>query len=1010
MIEVTGPELVGSHSGQQDLRIQVGQVDWRRLTTRLEELEAHSARLAEEHAAAKTEAAGVEAQLAALDEQAARVQEALRSDEAEAGSHRERIAARETTVEHQRSLCRDLDDQAARHRRRLTALTTRASGLAEQLRATETEVEEAEGHHRRIARRLAEKEGDLSALAARLDHLRGENEQCRGELMAHIRAAAALANRLGSLAAEVEQAEEACRTARDRCARYEAEEAAAEGRWQSLLETRDALAAAAARCGDRLSAARAAAEEAERTLAAREEEHVATKDRHTRIAARVAALEELEQRCEGLGAGVRGVLEQAHRDPEGPFGQVVGLVADLVQVSVESAPLIEIALGEAAQFVVARPQGPLAEALRAGAAELPGRVTFLWLRDAGRPADAAPDFSGRAGVVERVDRLVETEPRHRPLSYRLLGRTWLVESLQAAVPLAEEAPGEVRFLTAVGELLEADGTLRVGPVSTRGGLISRRSELRALRGKLETLESRCAAGEAAVATAREHLQAVQSALAEAAEEDRLAAAARAEHAHKITAEETVRTQRAGQCAALEADRAAAERRHAAACEALGEARRRQAEAETTQYDLECRLSAAEKAIEALDAQQQSGVEATTEIKIELATSEERLRNLRGALRQVEEAGRELQGAIAEGRGQLADCQERSRQAERTILAAESEIAELYLAKEHLARTGAEAAARHEGLLQLRTAREVEAQELRAAVRKLDEKLHAQELAANAVRMERSAMAERLQEAYGIEHADLARAPEEQEAEKTAEVQEEIDELRRRIGGLGNVNLEALAELDELESRFGHLDEQHRDLVSAKESLEQIIERINGDSRKRFTETLETVRGHFQTLFRDLFGGGRADIVLEEGVDILESGIEIVARPPGKEPRSISLLSGGEKTMTCVALLLAIFRSRPSPFCVLDEVDAALDEANIDRFCGVLRDFLAWTQFIIVTHSKKTMTAANTIYGVTMQESGVSKQVSVRFDDVSETGEILVDTDTAAPGKAHTDEDPIARAA
>ena len=138
-------------------------------------------------------------------------------------------------------------------------------------------------------------------------------------------------------------------------------------------------------------------------------------------------------------------------------------------------------------------------------------------------------------------------------------------------------------------------------------------------------------------------------------------------------------------------------------------------------------------------------------------------------------------------------------------------------------------------------------------------------------------------------------------------------------------------------------------------------------------------------------------MLDEGVDILDSGIEIVARPPGKEPRNISLLSGGEKTLTCVALLLAIFRSRPSPFCVLDEVDAALDEANIERFIGVLQEFLAWTQFIVVTHSKKTMTCASTLYGVTMQESGVSKRVSVRFEDVSDTGEILNVRESDASG-------------
>ena len=217
------------------------------------------------------------------------------------------------------------------------------------------------------------------------------------------------------------------------------------------------------------------------------------------------------------------------------------------------------------------------------------------------------------------------------------------------------------------------------------------------------------------------------------------------------------------------------------------------------------------------------------------------------------------------------------------------------------------------------------------------------------------------------------------------MQQEIDELRRKINNLGNVNLEALEELEQLEGRHQTMAEQYRDLAERQDvrwsgSSSGSTPTAAGCSPRRWRRS----RGTSRSLFRDLFGGGQADIVLEEGADILETGIEIVARPPGKEPRSISLLSGGEKTLTCVALLLAIFRSRPSPFCVLDEVDAALDEANIDRFTKVLQDFLAWTQFIIVTHSKKTMTCANTIYGVTMQESGVSKQVSVRFEDVSET--------------------------
>ena len=170
------------------------------------------------------------------------------------------------------------------------------------------------------------------------------------------------------------------------------------------------------------------------------------------------------------------------------------------------------------------------------------------------------------------------------------------------------------------------------------------------------------------------------------------------------------------------------------------------------------------------------------------------------------------------------------------------------------------------------------------------------------------------------------------------------------------------------------------------------------SRKFFAESVWKARGclpsrfspirtHFQELFRKFFGGGEGDIVLEDPQDILECGIEIVARPPGKELRSLSLLSGGEKTLTAVALLLAIFKSRPSPFCILDEVDAALDEANVERFAAVLREFKQNTQFIMITHSKRSMAAADLLYGVTMEESGVSKRLSVRFEDVDENGEI-----------------------
>jgi len=225
------------------------------------------------------------------------------------------------------------------------------------------------------------------------------------------------------------------------------------------------------------------------------------------------------------------------------------------------------------------------------------------------------------------------------------------------------------------------------------------------------------------------------------------------------------------------------------------------------------------------------------------------------------------------------------------------------------------------------------------------------------------------------------------AEVRAELEDRVDRLRRKLKSIGNVNTEALENLEELEERFTSMSHQLQDLQQAKQALEDIIRRINAESQRIFYETFETIRLHFQELFRKLFGGGNADIILEDPEDVLECGIDIVARPPGKELRSISLLSGGEKTLTAVAMLFAMFKSKPSPYCVLDEVDAALDEANVDRYVTVIKEFSEMTQFLVITHRKRTMTAANVLYGVTMEQAGVSKRISVGFEDVNDNGEI-----------------------
>lgn len=250
------------------------------------------------------------------------------------------------------------------------------------------------------------------------------------------------------------------------------------------------------------------------------------------------------------------------------------------------------------------------------------------------------------------------------------------------------------------------------------------------------------------------------------------------------------------------------------------------------------------------------------------------------------------------------------------------------------------------------------------------------------------LVQRFAEDYQIDLHDLQLRENTPPLEDRAAIEAESSKLRQDIAHVGAVNMEALRELDELQTRYEYLAGQQKDLIEARDTLHRIIAKINQDSRRLFLDTLEIIRQNFQVLYRKSFGGGHADIILEEGEDVLECGVEVIATPPGKTSLSNSLLSGGEKALTAVALIMAIFQFRPSPFCVLDEVDAPFDEANIGRFVAVLKDFLDWTKFIVVTHSKKTMTAANTLYGVTMQESGVSTQVSVRFEDVDDEGRIL----------------------
>ena len=417
------------------------------------------------------------------------------------------------------------------------------------------------------------------------------------------------------------------------------------------------------------------------------------------------------------------------------------------------------------------------------------------------------------------------------------------------------------------------------------------------------------------------------------------------------------------------------------------------EAERSEEELKARIAELQVATRAAEAARDAAQQANTDSQVALSRATAERDRARERVAQFEADLRKRRVEAVDIAATERTARDRLTESTLAMLRATAGQAEAYREKEHreqLATTLAEKAAAD------RAARERVRDELHALRTGWQEKqneAHAKELAVHDLQSKRDTIATRIREDYGIDLASVSRESGvgSQESEPSRffrpRPRPRLPPKRTprsrsyaRSSRAGSVNMEALEELVRVEGEFNALQAQHDDLNAARNSLQQVIDAINADSRKLFTDTLTAVRGYFQELFRKLFGGGQADIILEDESDVLESGIEITARPPGKELRSLSLLSGGEKTLTAVALLLAIFRNKPSPFCILDEVDAALDEANTQRLAGVLREFLDRSQFIVVTHKKRTMAAADRLWGVTMQESGISRLLPMRFED------------------------------
>ncbi len=728
-----------------------------------------------------------------------------------------------------------------------------------------------------------------------------------------------------------------------------------------------------------LEAKRREVEETETRIAENGKHLAGSKEARSALSSELAVLTDMERRYEGLGNAVKDILS-AQTDESRKLDYVEGILAQKIGTDVEHAAAVEAALEGRTDVLLVSDTNKLLQD-REVLSRLEGRVHFLGL-DRVEPFADDVDFSKRPFIKGRLIEFIQCEGRYAPLAWSLLGKTLVVESLDAARELAEDTRAGYTFVTLSGECLSADGLLRLGPLGKATGLISRRSRINQLEetiaginaeiGELDTQIQRNTQTKAHLDKLCKDLR---TAVYEANTEKMQINSKLAVYERDIKRLKDEEPLIASELGTLEAQIAQSVQKEY-------DSKQRLSELEAVNNERAARIQELEGRYDELKGQQQDRMQELTDLKVRLGQVLEQQKGLRQILErlqgQMQASQRTLAVAGEEiriGAGQLAEAQ-------RDILACEVGVSDLFVEKEN--------AQRDNRLLQEEVA------ELVAHQRQREETVRAKraekatiEHQIGEVRVELGQLDVRQQDLVARVKDELQIDLAEAYATRTTgdvdweQAKNEITELRGKIERLGNVNIDAIAEQETLEERHNFLANQVKDLSESKKQLEQLIDKLNKQSREKFVETFEQIRTNFQQIFRKLFGGGKADIVLEESDDVLEAGIEVIAKPPGKETRSISLLSGGEKSMTALALLFSVFRSKPSPFCFLDEVDAALDEANNERFNLLLRDFEIDSQFIVITHSKRTMSMAQMLFGITMQQQGVSKRIAVRFDDYNQ---------------------------
>ena len=901
-------------------------------------------------------------------------QERLRTECAELDAKRSEedaaVAVLRTGIEHNRASIErvenDLRDQSGRaesltaqiaaKRARIEELAAQAAELEEELRAFLAQAEE-------LARTAGEAGSEVEALRAREALAASDAADCRADMSAMNAGLAELTERRAAREAESESVDGQL-TEKRRAA--SASRRALEEAQEEADAVRNIISGHTLKMEGRVK----------REETARQKSIDLTMEKNN-LDSRIHLLSEMEKEYEGFNKAVRLIMQAAEKNA---LRGVHGPVANLMTTDKRYAVAIEIALGAGMQNVVVDREEDAKSAINFLKQRDGGRATFLPLTairgDVLREAGVEREY----GYVGVASQLVQFDKRYTEIFNNLLGRTVVVEDMDCGIAIARKYSNRFRIVTLDGQVLNRGGSMTGGSVSRSAGILSRANELKELTARREALTEKLDAALREADEAKRDLNAAQYELDVAREQQRGAEDA----VLRLTGEkkqydmllESLRARESDIAAELESITARTEELKKAAAAREEEIKKHEAEA------ARCRAESEEKLAGQNELQRDSahlGDEIAAR-KSTLAGFTAERETTERALGDLETLAQQMRGDEDGRRALIEDYRAKIKAAEEEIAQHDAVTASLRADAEkrraELAEL-AEAKLTLEGERSANDRRYRECNELLSQTQAAAGRLEQKRVTAA---MEEKQILDKLWESYELSHS----AAQEQriELESVPKASRRINELKREINGLGNVNVGAIEEFDRVNTRYTYLTGQRDDVEKAKEELLGVIENITSEMTVIFKEQFALIRESFQETFLELFGGGKATLELEDENAVLDCGIEIKVQPPGKALKTLSLLSGGEKAFVAIALYFAILKVHPTPFCVMDEIEAALDEPNVIRVAHYMRRICDKTQFIVITHRRGTMEAADVLYGVTMQERGVSKVLTINMNDMA----------------------------